>query len=205
MRRGCELDLFLPRKAGNLDCTFCLDCVKACPHDAIGILPVLPARELVRDVPRSSLGRFAERPDLAALALVFVGAAFAAAFAMVRPSAARTFAAAVAIALAAAFAASRRESRARLALALVPLGLGMWAGHWIFHLLSAPPFGFSSGSTLGLQLGLLDAGLLASLYAVWRVGRAPRSFLPWAAVAAALWISGVWIFLQPMPMRGMVH
>ena len=62
-QRGCELDLFLPRKAGNLDCTFCLDCVKACPHDAIGILPVLPGRELVRDLPRSSaIGRFAARP-----------------------------------------------------------------------------------------------------------------------------------------------
>ncbi|MBI2363119.1 MAG: 4Fe-4S binding protein, partial [Elusimicrobia bacterium] len=27
--RGCELGLFLPRKVGNMDCTFCLDCVAA--------------------------------------------------------------------------------------------------------------------------------------------------------------------------------
>ena len=29
--RGCETDLFAPRKRGNLDCTFCLDCARACP------------------------------------------------------------------------------------------------------------------------------------------------------------------------------
>jgi len=34
IQRGCELALFQPRKVGNLDCTFCLDCVYACPHDA---------------------------------------------------------------------------------------------------------------------------------------------------------------------------
>ena len=35
-QRGCEMELYLPRKSGNLDCTFCLDCVRACPHDNIG-------------------------------------------------------------------------------------------------------------------------------------------------------------------------
>ena len=29
LQRGCELALFLPAKAGNMDCTFCLDCVHA--------------------------------------------------------------------------------------------------------------------------------------------------------------------------------
>ena len=36
-QRGCELQLFQPRKSGNMDCTFCLDCIKACPHDNVGI------------------------------------------------------------------------------------------------------------------------------------------------------------------------
>ncbi|HKD18032.1 MAG TPA: cytochrome c oxidase assembly protein [Thermoanaerobaculia bacterium] len=204
--RGCELGLFLPRKAGNLDCTFCLDCVKACPHEAIGILPVLPGRELVRDLPRSAVGRFADRPDLAALALVFTGGAFAAAFAMVAPSGARAFALLVTAALAAAFAFSPRESRSRIALTLVPLGIGMWAAHWLHHLLVAwPPGVFSGASLLGLELTLLDAGLLGSLYAAWRSEGTRRAKVPWAAVAAALWICGAWIVLQPMPMRGMVH
>ncbi len=35
---GCELHLYQPRKSSNMDCTFCLDCIHACPHDNIGIL-----------------------------------------------------------------------------------------------------------------------------------------------------------------------
>jgi len=84
-QRGCELHLFLPRKSGNMDCTFCLDCIKACPHDNIGILPVAPGRDFVRDPIRSSLGRFSRRPDIAALALVLAFSAFASAAAMVAP------------------------------------------------------------------------------------------------------------------------
>jgi polyferredoxin len=35
-----NLQLFQPRKSGNMDCTFCLDCIKACPHDNVGIIAV---------------------------------------------------------------------------------------------------------------------------------------------------------------------
>jgi cytochrome c oxidase assembly factor CtaG/ferredoxin len=87
-QRGCELHLFLPRKVGNMDCTFCLDCVKACPHDNIGILAVPPGRDLVNDPVRSSLGRFSRRLDMATLALVLVFSAFVSATAMVVPAAA---------------------------------------------------------------------------------------------------------------------
>ncbi len=87
-QRGCELHLFLPRKVGSMDCTFCLDCVKACPHDNIGILPAAPGRDLLRDPMRSSLGKFSRRPDIAALALVLAFSAFASAAAMVAPVAA---------------------------------------------------------------------------------------------------------------------
>jgi cytochrome c oxidase assembly factor CtaG len=84
-RRGCELDLYLPQKAGNLDCTFCLDCLHACPHDNVGILAVTPALDLTRDPRRSSIGRLSFRTDVATLALVLVFAAFANAAAMVGP------------------------------------------------------------------------------------------------------------------------
>ena len=87
-QRGCELDLFLPRKVGNMDCTFCLDCVKACPHDNIGILALPPGSDLVNDPIRSSLGRFSRRLDIAALALALVFSAFVSAAAMVAPVAA---------------------------------------------------------------------------------------------------------------------
>lgn len=82
---GCELWLFQERKVGNMDCTFCLDCVHACPHDNVGVFGRLPAAELVRDPWRSGLGRFGERPDLAALVLVLVFGAFMNAFGMVGP------------------------------------------------------------------------------------------------------------------------
>jgi ferredoxin len=83
--RGCELDLYLPRKASNLDCTFCLDCVHACPHDNIGIIAGAPAAELWHDRLRSGVGRFGKRADLAVLVLVLVFGAFANAAGMVAP------------------------------------------------------------------------------------------------------------------------
>jgi len=83
--RGCELGLFLPRKAGSIDCTFCLDCVKACPHDNVGIVPVNIVHNLVNDPIRSALGRLSQRADIAALALVLVFASFVNAAAMVAP------------------------------------------------------------------------------------------------------------------------
>jgi cytochrome c oxidase assembly factor CtaG len=82
---GCELHLFLPRKAGNMDCTACLDCVHACPHDNVGLIAGPPGAELWQDRPRSGVGRFSRRPDLAALVLVLVFGAFANAAGMVGP------------------------------------------------------------------------------------------------------------------------
>ena len=82
---GCGLELYQPRKAGNMDCTFCLDCIHACPHQNVGILAAPPGGELWRDTFRSGLGRFAKRPDLAALIVVLAFGAFANAAGMVAP------------------------------------------------------------------------------------------------------------------------
>ena len=84
-QRGCELELFQPRKSGNMDCTFCLDCIKACPHDNIGIIAVPPGLDLLNDPRRSSVSKFSRRPDIAALVLVFVFAAFVNSAGMVSP------------------------------------------------------------------------------------------------------------------------
>ncbi|HKW18783.1 MAG TPA: hypothetical protein VJO35_14845 [Terriglobales bacterium] len=85
IQRGCELALFQPLKAGNMDCTFCLDCVHACPHDNVGIMSRLPASELMSDPPRSGIGFFSRRKDLAALGIVFTFGALVNAFGMVSP------------------------------------------------------------------------------------------------------------------------
>jgi hypothetical protein len=82
---GCELGLYQPRKAGNMDCTFCLDCVHACPHANLGVLAGPPGRDLLHDPARSGVGRFGKRPDLAALVVVLVFGAFANAAGMVGP------------------------------------------------------------------------------------------------------------------------
>ncbi len=83
--RGCELNLFQPKKKGNFDCTFCLDCVQACPQRNVGILQVLPAESLYKDSRGSGIGRLSQRPDIAALALVLVFGAFVNAAGMTGP------------------------------------------------------------------------------------------------------------------------
>ena len=271
-QRGCETDLHLPRKVGNLDCTFCLDCVRACPHDNIGVLAVTPGADLVRDPQRSSIGRLSQRVDVAALAFMLVFAAFVGAAAMTRPVTEWRDRVTLQLGLASslpvitmifivalvlipaglvgttvllgrAFAQVKtptRELFCRFSLALVPLGAAMWAAHFLFHLLSgygtawpvlqqaSGDFGFhflgqpdwalaglrvNADSLLILQTLVLDAGLLLTLYVGWRIARdhAPRAraalglMTPWACVAVALFVIGIWIFLQPMQMRGMME
>jgi hypothetical protein len=85
IQRGCELALFQPLKTGNMDCTFCLDCVQACPHDNVGIMSRLPGSDLSEDPRRSGVGYFSRRKDLAALALVFVFGSLLNAFGMIGP------------------------------------------------------------------------------------------------------------------------
>jgi ferredoxin len=86
VRRGCELGLFLPAKVGNLDCTLCLDCVHACPHDNIALATRTPGAELLERGRRSGIGRLGQRADLAALAVVFTFAGLVSAFAMTSPA-----------------------------------------------------------------------------------------------------------------------
>jgi cytochrome c oxidase assembly factor CtaG len=82
---GCELQLFQPKKLGNLDCTFCLACVHACPRDNVGIITVVPGLEVLHDAPRSGIGRLSRRTDIAALVVVLVFGAFVNAAGMVAP------------------------------------------------------------------------------------------------------------------------
>ncbi|MCA9188610.1 MAG: 4Fe-4S binding protein [Planctomycetales bacterium] len=85
LQRGCELGLYLPRKSGNMDCTFCLDCAAACPHDNIGILSQMPAEHLTTSGVRSGIGAPERRRDLAALSVLFCFGAILNAFAMIQP------------------------------------------------------------------------------------------------------------------------
>jgi hypothetical protein len=64
-----------------------------------------------------------------------------------------------------------------------------------------------------LQILLLDAGLLLTLYVSWKIvlqvvpdlrSRA-MAVTPWALLSIGLYAGGVWILFQPMQMRGMLH
>lgn len=85
IQRGCELALFQPNKVGNMDCTFCMDCVHACPHDNVGVSTKVPGSELWEKTRRSGIGRFENRKDLSVLALLFTFGALLNAFGMVSP------------------------------------------------------------------------------------------------------------------------
>jgi cytochrome c oxidase assembly factor CtaG len=164
---GCELFLFQPKKSSNLDCTFCLDCVKACPHSNVALLPISPAATLIPDPYRSSIGRLSKRTDLAALALIIVFGAFVNAAGMTEPVArwqhgpwtiaAFTLTGAVLVPLLAvvlctvlggadvpptSWSASYRarlDVTRRFIYTLVPIGISMWAAHLLFHFAYAFP------------------------------------------------------------------
>ena len=72
---GCEMGLFQPQKQGNFDCTFCLDCVRSCPHDNVGLMFGLPAARLVGNV-RIDGGRSLVRPSVTVLMVLLTAAAF---------------------------------------------------------------------------------------------------------------------------------
>jgi cytochrome c oxidase assembly factor CtaG/ferredoxin len=268
---GCELQLFVPRKPGNLDCTFCLDCVHACPHQNIGLISISPGTQLIPDRGRTSFGRLARRPDVAAMALLLVAGAFVNAAGMVAPVQAWeqqlqstfgvtsslpvvTFLFAVgllvvpAVVAACCGALSRslggfsvpwKKLTSSFVMALVPVGFSMWVAHFVYHLLTGAsaivpvlkraasdigirslgkPDWSSAGAMVpiewltSIQILLLGAGLLFTLYFCWRTAFSfasqPRSafglLLPWAVFALALYSAGIWIVFQPMQMRGMM-
>ncbi len=265
-QRGCELHLFQPRKNGNFDCTFCLDCVHACPHDNVGIMMNPPGSALFRnggvDRHSSGIGKLSARPDAAALAWVLIFGALVNAAAMVDPvmqwmhSLEAVFGlrsalpvATVVLVLGIVVApllltricgtaaawlcriedSSRRQLARSFAFALVPLGFSMWVAHFSFHLMAGwrslePVLDRSLGRSEplmiaalpewlpALQILLLDAGLMLSVYAAWRtahyhvpeMSRALRLVTPWAILAMAIYAASVWILFQPMQMRGMV-
>ncbi|HWF02978.1 MAG TPA: cytochrome c oxidase assembly protein [Candidatus Angelobacter sp.] len=190
--RGCELFLFQPKKEGNLDCTFCLDCVKACPSENVALLPVIPASTIVKDPYRSSIGMLSRRTDLAALALLIVFGAFVNAAGMTGPVmvwehrwharlgpgampwiiAAFILGGAVLLPLFISFGFSLTTSKElmhRFAFALVPMGFAMWLAHLMFHFVSSLGAWIPAGWLTSAQILILDGGLLLTLYVGWRI------------------------------------
>jgi polyferredoxin len=162
---GCGTELFPPQITSNLDCVFCLDCVRACPHDNIGLMVRQPGRELLKS------GAWLKRWDVSLLAIILTFMALFNAFGMVPPiysllgwfadlgfssdviplflifTFGMIFLPIVTSLLAAWLSRtltnttrkhSLRDTVATFAPAFVPLGFGIWIAHYGFHFLIAP-------------------------------------------------------------------
>ncbi|MSR27994.1 MAG: hypothetical protein EXS03_00245 [Phycisphaerales bacterium] len=183
---GCELDLYQPAKRGNMDCTFCLDCVDACPHGNVGIVTQKLRRGLASRQWGSSIGRIVSRTDASTLLAILTFGAFANALGMTAPwlgladsiaadghslwfvetvlSLLAIIVAPAALMLAASIASMRvggavmREAFCTGAHGLVPLGAAMWASHWIFHLSSGWATALPAVQRAAGDLGVLWLG-----------------------------------------------
>ena len=163
---GCGTELFAPQIHGNMDCTMCLDCVRACPHDNVSLFTRAPGRELSRG---ESMPRRWDQ-SLLFIALAFMGISNA--FGMtppyydlqvwlalnlgisseflvlllifglsnlLLPLVAAAGAAAVGIRLGGNGKSDTiQDTVAAFARAFAPIGFGIWFAHYIFHLLAGP-------------------------------------------------------------------
>jgi polyferredoxin len=270
---GCGTELFAPQIRSNMDCTLCLDCVRACPHQNATLATRPFGRELIEieNAPR--------RWDIAYLYVALTAMAVVNAFGMVPPVYDLMQQMADALGLTALgwsddalefvtltliFVAgslllpavillgcqwlsrkltgtlkrySARQVAGAFSTAFVPVGMGIWIAHYGFHFLTGltslvpviqtflidhriyllgtrPDWSLAvapSPELIGvLQVIALGGGFLWSLSiannAASRLYRrsAPIGLLPWALALFALILAAVWIFSQPMEMRGTI-
>lgn len=163
---GCGTLLFAPQIRGNMDCTLCLDCVRACPHDNVSLFARKAGREL------SKPDAWSRRWDMSILVIALAFMSLSNAFGMIPPYYALQEQLAlqfginsefivllfifgflnlilpIAVSISAATIGrnltrtSKRESVrdtvAAFAPAFVPLGFSIWFAHYLFHFLIAP-------------------------------------------------------------------
>lgn len=164
-QQGCQLELFVPTIQSNLNCTLCLDCVKACPYDNVALVVRAPGDELFRQTWRNRL-------DLAWLAVIAAFLGLGNAFGMTPPVyrleqqlAALLNTQSEALVLGVLYLAgtvvgplllvygaawlsrcmtggARRSEQSlhrlvmRYAYSFVPLGFAIWFAHYLFHFLT---------------------------------------------------------------------
>ncbi len=159
---GCGTLLYAPQMKSNMDCTFCLDCARACPHDNVILAVRSPARELRQ--PRTLPRRWDVNFLLVALAFMGIVNAFGMVppvYALLRDLALALgtnaewllllivfFVGSIALpallSIGAAWLANLltdkkrrphllRDTFAAFAPAFVPIGAGIWAAHYGFH------------------------------------------------------------------------
>lgn len=161
---GCGTLLFVPQIQSNLDCVFCLDCARACPHENVALMTRTPGRELLR------ADAWPKRWDVSFLVIMLAFMGIMNAFGMVPPIhrlmqgladalgitsegllllivfSAGSLLLPVALTLLVASLSralttttrkyTLRETVAAFAPAFVPLGFGIWTAHYFFHFLT---------------------------------------------------------------------
>ncbi|MEM9954095.1 MAG: FesM [Chloroflexota bacterium] len=254
---GCGTELFPPQIKGNMDCVLCLDCVRACPHDNIGWMARTPGRELLKSGTWAKrwdmslfvimlsffavVNAFGMVPPVFDLLEWFATIGFTDEFvplfliffvgAILAPIVFALGAAKISqIITNTAEQLSLRDTVATFAPAFIPLGLGIWIAHYVFHFLIAPLsfvpilqefFGATRGdwATYGfvvdqniigaIQLIALLGGFLWSMVIALR--SADRAYgkrasfggmMPWAIVLLLLMLAAYQVFALPMEMRG---
>ena len=144
--------------ASNIDCLLCLDCARACPHDNVALRAIRPGEELAAGVwrPRwdlalltlalafsgltNALGMVPPMYALASRIGTWLGTASEAVVLLVIfglgnllvPTGVGLLATAVGRKLS-SVRARLRDILASFVPTLVPVGLGVWAGHYLFH------------------------------------------------------------------------
>lgn len=158
---GCETNLMVPTITSNMDCTYCFNCVRACPYDNVALRTRALGYEWVRQPWRKG------RVSVMVLGILLTFWGLLNAFAMIKPYYAfATFLAEtlhtqseaiiLALIIAAvtalgfgltllvALAADRlgglkstpREALMRWGYIMLPLGFGFWGAHYLFHFLT---------------------------------------------------------------------
>lgn len=159
---GCESDLFVPTITSNLDCTYCFNCVRACPYDNVALSVRAPGRELSRapwakrfGMPALMLGVLLTYWGIVnALAMITPFYAFAAWLAGVLGTRNEAvllsviYVAVTAVGLALTVGAATLADRLgglttdpltafkRWGYVTVALGFGFWGAHYVFHFLT---------------------------------------------------------------------
>jgi polyferredoxin len=157
-QQGCQTFLYLGTKHSNMDCTYCLDCIKACPHDNIALQFRAPTKEFAVNLKKRDF-------SVAVMATVITFSALTNAAGMVKPFQELERSLSQALGLnnsivvysfvfvvglvilpllfgwLASFSTQKltgtdeslKEIFKRFAPALIPVGFGIWVAHYFFH------------------------------------------------------------------------
>jgi len=200
---GCEMGLFQPQKQGNFDCTFCLDCVRSCAHDNVGLIAGLPIARLAASDHLDG-GRNTMRTSALLLIVVLSAAAVLSAGWMTGLGSALQWQAqnllgeygnpalvtagtifgllilplALIFLVGSASGAAEgtgdwRRNVGRYAPALIPMGLGIWAAHYTYHFLAG------AGTLVAAAWRFAGDHGLASFASTWTCPCCAGELAPW--------------------------